>query len=291
MNITYLVGTTGTGKTKLSSLLAQKNRSTVVISADSRQVYQGMDIVTGKDHPKELKIHGIDLVQPDQNCSVSLWFDSVTPLLKRAQEAGRAVIVVGGTGFYVRALTHGIATLSVPPNPALRSSLEKLSLTHLRTKLQKLDPVKWASLNHSDQNNPRRLIRAIEVARAPSPPTPPRPALSRAPLVGLYYSDLELQTAVIRERVTSRLKQGAVAETQSLLQKYPHDLQSFSALGYSQIRAYLHGELTEPQLIASWVSAELKYAKRQLTFFRKQNVTWYDRGRISIEEIYEHLSS
>lgn len=287
---TLIVGTTGSGKTALALKFAATH-PTLLVSADSRQVYRGMDVVTGKDHPQSVPLAGIDLVAPDEPCSVSVWHNAVSPLITSAVQSGKQVVVVGGTGFYLSALSRGIATLSVPLNPPLRSELEQLSLAALQAKLQTLDPAKFLRFNHSDQRNPRRLIRAIEVAVAIGSGPTLAPVVAPAPLLGLYYSDATRYEAVIHSRVLARLKLGAIAETQQLLAKYPPTSQSFSALGYSQIISHLRGELTEAEMISAWVHAELKYAKRQLTYFRKLNVTWYDRDRMSIEEIYEqHLS-
>ncbi|MBP9702807.1 tRNA (adenosine(37)-N6)-dimethylallyltransferase MiaA [Candidatus Woesebacteria bacterium] len=289
MDTIYIVGTTGSGKTKLALRLAEL-RESVIISADSRQVYKGMDIVTGKDHPRNIKIHGIDLVDPNDECSVSVWYKHVAPVIKNAHDAGHQVIVVGGTGFYVRALTHGIETMSVPINPELRSQLETLGVSELQEMLKSLDPDRFVRFNHSDQNNPRRLIRAIEVAKS-SVSVSQNSAPNTQTMIALHYEDLNMQEHVIRERVLARLADGAVLETQELLKSIDINAKSLSALGYSEITKYLRGEISESQLVGEWVRAELNYAKRQLTFFRKQNVVWYDRGRMSIEEIYEQYLS
>lgn len=286
----FIVGTTATGKTRLALKIAAESPS-IIISADSRQVYREMDIVTGKDHPANVEIGGIDLVSPDAEFSVSQWYDSVRPQYLEANKRGEQVIVVGGTGFYIRALTEGIGTIGVPLDRKLRTRLENLSVGELQDILKQKDPTKFNQLNHSDQLNPRRLVRAIEVASADKPTTVSTLPSYSKPLIGLYYQDLELQKKLIRERVISRLEAGATKETEILLSKYSPRSQSMSALGYSQICKYLQGEITEAELIDRWTIDELKYAKRQLTFFRKLNVTWYDRGRMSIEEIYDHLSS
>lgn len=290
MGAIFIVGTTASGKTSLALMLAQR-KPAVIISADSRQVFKEMDIVTGKDHPKDTEIIGIDLVNPNEPFSVSQWYDSVEPHYVRSVNAGAQVIVVGGTGFYVRALTEGIGTLNVPVSPALRAELEVLSVGELQAVLKRKDFAKFDQLNHSDQLNPRRLIRAIEVASADQPATQSHiPSYSR-PLIGLYYQDLGLQEKMIRERVVSRLDLGAIKETKYLISKYGAGSQSMSALGYSQIQEYIKGNLTYPALIDQWTKAELSYVKRQLTYFRKLNVTWYDRGRMNLQEIYEHISS
>lgn len=269
-----IVGPTATGKTKKALALSAKQPS-ILVSADSRQLYRGMSIVTGKDHPKDLKIYGIDIVNPDQPCSVSVWYDTVMPPIRQAWAEGKLPIIVGGTGLYVHALTHGIATMSVPINQALRSDLSPLSITKLQDKLYKLDPAKYASMNHSDQNNPRRLIRAIEIYKDPIFVKPRRDRkLPQTEIIGLKYSDLRVQREKITQRVLARLEQGAIAETKKLLAKYPPSLQSMSAIGY---RSIIQGKLTKDQMIDSWVADELAYAKRQLTWFRHvQNIKWYD---------------
>ncbi len=272
-----IVGPTGTGKTARAIEEAKKT-PTVIISADSRQVYRGMDIVTGKDHPAGVKICGIDLVDPDQPCSVSVWYDAVRPVIDQALGERKQIIIVGGTGLYVRAVTHGIATMSAPLNPALRSKLESLSLSALQSKLQFLDADKFSLMNHSDQMNPRRLIRAIEVASSVDVPPESRTWNLKLKTIGLHYSDPAKYQAVIRERVLSRLAAGAVAETQKLLAEYGPDHQSFSAVGYRSIMAYISGKISEPEMIKQWVGDELKYSKRQLTWFRKdKSIEWYDK--------------
>ena len=272
-----IVGPTATGKTKKALALSAKQPS-ILVSADSRQLYCGMSIVTGKDHPKDLKIYGIDIVNPDQPCSVSVWYDAVMPPIRQAWAEGKLPVVVGGTGLYVRALTHGIAAMSVPITQALRSDLSPLSITKLQDRLRQLDPAKYASMNHSDQNNPRRLIRAIEIYKDPffvKPRTDRK--LPQAEIIGLIHSVESIQRNKIHARVITRLELGAIDETTKLLKNYSSNLQSMSAIGYRSIIQYLEGKLTKDQMIDSWVADELSYAKRQLTWFRPtKNIKWYD---------------
>lgn len=270
-----IVGPTATGKTKRAVREASKTPS-ILVSADSRQVYRGLDIVTGKDHPAGTKLYGIDLVSPDQECSVSHWYDAVIPHIQEAWGEEKQVIVVGGTGLYVRALTEGIATIKVPPDPALRHVLEPLSLFRLQAKLKKLSPLKFMAMNHSDQANPRRLIRAIEIARSSPPPTPILPP-HRVTLIGLKCSDDSTYRARVRTRVVARLKAGAIKETKQLLREYEGNIQSMSAIGYRSLIKFIGGEYTQPEMIEAWICDELRYAKRQLTWFRKdKRIKWYD---------------
>jgi len=274
-----IVGPTGTGKTAKAIELAQKQPS-ILISADSRQVYRGMDIVTGKDHPAGFPIFGLDIVDPGDPCSVAVWYEAVMPAIVQAWQEAKLPIVVGGTGLYVKALTHGIETMHVPINQALRNELLSLSIIKLQQKLVQLDKAKFESLNHSDSLNPRRLTRAIEVAQHRTS-HPERALASRMNhmdtiLIGLKYSVESIQRNKIQERVISRLKQGAIQETQALLLKYSPSLQSISAIGYRSIIRYLAKSCTKQETINTWVADELAYVKRQMTWFRKQPVIWYD---------------
>jgi tRNA dimethylallyltransferase len=273
--IICVVGSTATGKTKKAIELASHQPS-ILVSADSRQVYKGMDIVPGKDHQKDVAMYGIDLVDPDQSCSVSVWYDEVAPHIIEATLQNKQIIVVGGTGLYVKAITDGIKTMSVPLDQNLRDELSLLSVLELQDKLKKLDNSKFESMNHSDQLNPRRLVRAIEIANSGQSLQQMDLCKTAPKIIGLKYKDSNLQKEKIRERVLSRLELGAIAETQVLLTKYNRDLQSMSALGYRSIIKYLDNELSKEEMIESWVHDEMAYVKRQMTWFHKVPVIWYD---------------
>lgn len=270
-----IVGPTGTGKTAKAIELATEQPS-VIISADSRQVYRGMDIVTGKDHPKEIEIFGIDIVDPDEPCSVAVWYDSVIPLIIQAWKNKKQVLVVGGTGLYVKAILGGIDTMKVPIDQSLRDALKPLSISELQTKLNALNVIKFKSMNHSDSLNPRRLIRAIEVAMSKRAPLKSKIYNLESKIIGLKYFNDSNYRSKIKDRVISRVKAGAIEETKLLLSKYDKSLQSLSAIGYKSIIGFLDGKLSEDEMIESWVSGEVAYAKRQMTWFRKQPVIWYD---------------
>lgn len=279
-----IVGPTATGKTNLALKLSIQQPS-ILISADSRQVYKGMDIVTGKDHPKDVTIYGIDLISPNESCSVAIWHSAVYPHIIKAWENGILPIIVGGTGLYVKALTEGIATMSVPINQALRAELVNNSIAQLQAQLISLSQDKFNSMNNSDQHNPRRLIRAIEVASSPHNTHQSSIVNPKSEMIGLYYSSQSIQEDMIRERVIQRLSLGAIEETKLLITRYGTNLQSLSAIGYKTIIDYLNHLISQDQMIELWVKGELDYAKRQMTWFRKQRVVWHDRGIIDIEEI------
>jgi len=276
-----IAGPTASGKTSLALKLSEFFPS-ILVSADSRQVYREMDIVTGKDHPESTTLYGIDLVGPDEECSVSGWYQAVIPAIEEAWASDLLPIIVGGTGLYFRALTKGIETMSIPPNQELRDSLSEFPVQDLQSKLGELDSKKLGSMNQSDRQNPRRLIRAIEVASSEAK-TPSvalqrevRPSLNSL-IIGLRPFDQGKFTTTVRERVLSRLELGALQETQDLLSKYPQDLPSFSSLGYPHLIDHLSGKLTEDELINNWTQEELQYSKRQLTWFNKvEDLHWFD---------------
>lgn len=272
--IICVVGSTGTGKTK-KAIEISKDQPSIIISADSRQVYRGMDIVTGKDHPSDVNIYGIDIVDPSDSCSVSIWYDSVMPVIERAWNNNVLPIVVGGTGLYVRSIVKGIETMSVPINESLRGELSKLTVSELADHLVSINPEKFNSMNDSDRQNPRRLIRAIEVGESEGIKSP-KLHIAEAEFLGLRYLDHDQYAKTIRARVIERINSGAIAETKQLLSKYSATLSSMTAIGYQSIVRHLDGQLSYDEMIEDWVLGELQYAKRQTTWFRKEPVIWYD---------------
>jgi tRNA dimethylallyltransferase len=159
MKVLIVCGPTATGKTALAAKLA-KQFSGEIISADSRQVYQEMDIVTGKDRPRGVTILGYDLVKPDENFSVAHFIDFAVPQIKALVKKRKLPIVVGGTGLWLKALVEPIETIAVSPNPQLRKNLKDFSAGKLFKLLKELNSVRAKNMNHSDRNNPRRLIRS-----------------------------------------------------------------------------------------------------------------------------------
>lgn len=261
MKLLIICGPTATGKTDLAAKLA-KEFSGEIISADSRQVYKGMDIVTGKDKPRGVKIWGYDLVKPDEEFSVAHFVKLANEQIKKIAGRGHLPIVVGGTGFWLDALVSPPPTIDVKPNWKLRKRLEKFSAKQLLNQLKKIDLGRAASMNQSDRNNPRRLIRAIEVAK--SGKRGGKAVGYEAIWIGLKAT-LKVLDRRIEERVKKRVKAGAVKEWERLKSKFNQDLPSMSAIGYREL----------PD-IGKWVRAEKQYARRQLTWFRKNKaIKWY----------------
>ena len=232
--ILVICGPTASGKTSLAisvakNLLIQssfraKSRnltpppSVNLLSADSRQIYRGLDIVTGKDIPEDLppsiNFFGLDLVEPNQSFNLSDYVQYSKKVIQESLSQKIPLIIVGGTGLYLKAITSDLLNVQVPPNQSLRSELEKLTLVELQNKLQEVNPEKYKSLNNSDVNNPRRLIRALEIACYSGTCHPARPTGGRVTVspchpsfswVGLRQ-DKEAQSASIRQRnLTGRI--------------------------------------------------------------------------------------
>lgn len=262
--ILIICGPTATGKTALAAKLAKKFKAEL-ISADSRQVYKGMNIVTGKDKPKGVKIHGLDLINPDEDFSVAHFVKYTATLINQI----RFPIIVGGTGLYLNSLVNPPQTLSIKPNYQLRKKLAEKPLSVLQTELRKLNLEKFNSMNHSDQLNPRRLIRAIEVSlQGESSQVSTRTLLNGKYdflWIGLTATKRILDKR-IKDRVQTRVKAGALQEWEKLKQKHALSLPSMSGIGYKEL----------PDINA-WIQAEQQYCRRQLTWFNKNKlIHWFD---------------
>ena len=281
-------GATATGKTALGVRLA-KLFDGELVSADSRQVYKGMDIGTGKD-VKELEgvpFWMIDVVKPDEEYSVSHYALQATTVIDDIQKRKKLPIIVGGTGFYIRALLYPFETLHVPPNNTLRLALSDASVTMLQKKLVSLDKNIFHAMNKSDQMNPRRLIRKIEISlRGPLGELRERGEEQDILHIGLNVSLEELYRR-IDARVEKRVKQGVKVEIQTLLDRgYSWDMHSMHALGYIQWK----DAVSDVEAIARWKHDEYAYARRQMTWFNKEkNIIWFDIStsdyRASIEKL------
>jgi tRNA dimethylallyltransferase len=306
-------GPTATGKTDLALKLAKKFKGELV-NADSRQVYRGLNIGTGKDLPsgasfhncqrrfnlekspfgvgyylleKDIPIWLLDVVTPDYNFNVADYLRLAVPVIKDIWARGKLPILVGGTGFYLQALIVGVGTAHIPQNKSLRQDLVALSQEQLQTRLLKDDPAKFASMNNSDRHNPRRLIRAIEVADfSDNKETEEIPSLSKAEVDILWLGlklDLPLLDKRIDQRVKTRLNQGLLTEIEGLLKEGYSFANSVlgETLAYAQWRDYFstsqdkNSELEKA--IWAWKKAEKQYARRQMTWFRKnKRLVWFD---------------
>ncbi|OGM29535.1 tRNA (adenosine(37)-N6)-dimethylallyltransferase MiaA [Candidatus Woesebacteria bacterium RIFCSPHIGHO2_01_FULL_44_10] len=291
MNKLFVVcGPTATGKTELALNLAKKF-SGVLVSADSRQVYRQMDIGTGKDKHKTGNILGYDLVSPRDEFSVAAYVKFARRAVRQIWRQKKLPILVGGTGFYIKGVVDGIGTSSVPRNLNLRKSLEKKSAEELFEILSAEDPIKAASMNQSDRKNPRRLIRAIEVARKVLSIKYQVLSIKADVLFVGLKADKKVLDERIEKRVQQRLSQGFEKEVKNLLKSGVRwEDQSMQSLGYRQYKDYFEGKVDKQIFVRKWESEEQKYAKRQMVWFkRNRRINWFDISKRGWQKKVEKL--
>ena len=282
--ILCIVGPTATGKTALA-LQISKVIPSVIISADSRQVYLGMDIGTGKDRPDDgTRIELIDQARPNEEWSVAHFLEKTIPLVHTAWNHHLLPIIVGGTGMYIQALGGEYETTSIPQNPQLRAQLNTMTTSQLQGLIQDVDEKKWEQMNASDRGNPRRLVRAIEIAQADVSVKKPKP-LPQADFLWIgLHAPLQTLEKRIQERVLARIKQGMEREVRLLIQQYLEWIGfAWSATGYKETRQYIEGKLSKKEWVDLWSLHEYQYAKRQYTWFNKRkHIEWFDIVSIDI---------
>ncbi len=296
-----LVGPTGVGKTALSLSLAQRLPvACEILSADSRQIYRGMDIGTAKPTPEEraqVPHHLLDLAAPDEVITLAqyqaLCYRTVDEVLGR----GHLPLLVGGTGLYVRAVVEGWTVPRVPPDPALRGHLLRLAEEQgpevLFRRLQEVDPEAAARM---DPRNVRRVIRALEVCEATGRPfsayqrrdPPPYHIL----MVGLTMPR-EALYARVDARIDRMLQEGLVDEVRSLLAAgYAPDLPAMTGLGYREIGLYLRGEASLEEAVALLRRNTRRLIRHQYNWFRLDDprIRWYDaRDEDLVERVREEV--
>mgnify|MGYP000457008932 CR=1 FL=1 len=283
----FLVGATASGKTAVAHCLAEQLGGEI-LSADSMLVYAGMDIGTAKPDAaarRRVRYHGLDLTTPDQPFSVGRYLASVrlsladSPAARTPRPEG-GLLVAGGTGLYARALTQGLAD-APPANPSVRAYwtdvLEEQGLEPLQAELQRRSPGLYGAL--ADPQNPRRLIRALELAAAGLGRREPTwaAAAPSAPLAGLRRAPEDLNRR-IEERVRAMFRGGFVDEVRVLQARWPQTSETArQAIGYAEARAYLAGALSLAQAEEQTVIRTRQLAKRQRTWFAHQaDVRWID---------------
>jgi tRNA dimethylallyltransferase len=281
--LVVLLGPTASGKTALSLTLAEKFNGEIV-SCDSVAVYREMEIGTAKPSPAERGLvphHLIDAFAPDQECTAGDYARLARLALREIVGRGHLPIVTGGTGLYLRALIDGLFA-GPQRSQELRERLERSHLRHgqgwLHRVLARLDPAS-AVLIHA--NDTPKLIRAIEVSLAARQPMSEAWKTGRDPLTGfrILRVGLDPDRKSLYDRINSRAGQmfaeGLIEETRELIAKYGESPRAFDSLGYKQARAVLRGEMTLPDAIASAQQGHRNYAKRQLTWFRREpGVQW-----------------
>ncbi len=274
--ILVIVGPTASGKSEIA-VRAAKLFGGEIISADSRQVYRGLDIGTGKITPEEMRgvaHHLLDVANPRETFTVSdykkLAREATTDILHR----GKLPIICGGTGLYVNTLVDNLIIPEVAPNEKLRSELATKTAEELFSKLRALDPLRAETI---DRHNPRRLVRAIEIATAlGSVPQKSYGVTAYEPIiVGALRDPAELKTR-ISSRLRARLKNGMVEEAKKLHREgLPFVRMESLGLEYNYLAEYLQKKLTREEMAKKLERAIAHYAKRQMTWFKKdRRIVW-----------------
>ncbi len=287
-----IVGPTATGKTDIALELA-KLLNAEILSCDSRQVYKGLDLGTGKEPGEKfsvskfenywiingVKIWMYDVAFPKEQYSVSNYIQDSKKIISQLWKQNKLPVVVGGTGFYLQGLLDGNDTASLPPNELIRQTLEAMNLPELQEKFKSLSPQIFANLNNSEKNNPRRLIRKIELALAPKGEkiTGLR-EISNCLIIGLV-ADKQILNERIEKRVIKRVNDGMIQEAIDL-HSNGLSYQRMRQLGleYGVMADFLEGIIKSEQEFILVLQQKIKqYAKRQLTWFKRdKNIVWVD---------------
>ena len=297
--LVVIVGPTGAGKTRVSLALAAATGGEV-ISCDSQQVYTGMDIGTGKATAEEracVPHHLLDVVMPDQEMTVARFIAMADAAIAEISARGRPIIVVGGTGLYVRALLLGLFE-GPPASPELRDELGKLPVEALRAELERIDP---ASAERIEKNDAKRIIRALEVWKLTGEPMSAHQArhdfktLARrydARLVGLAPERDALYRA-IDARVDQMVVDGLEAEVAALRAAgYLPPLRSQQAIGYAELHAVAAGELDRTRAIELIKRNSRHYARRQVSWYRGDGtISWHpDPAAVDLDDVGRYLA-
>lgn len=272
-----VVGATASGKTAYAVELARRVNGEI-ISADSRLVYKGLDIGTAKPDMDErfgVPHYMIDIVEPEVDYSVGLYVNEARNIIEDIISRGKTPVIAGGTGLYFRILLENYDLPKINPDYELRETLSKLSFAELYEMLVNLD-AEAAKL--VEQNDKRRAIRFIEVVKLAGLPVSEARGLKEPEFdvewIGLNYPREELYDRINR-RVDLMIEQGLVEETQNLLSKHGRISNIINTIGYREILSYLDGELTLEEAKDKLKQNTRNYAKRQLTWFRKNpDIKW-----------------
>lgn len=267
-NVFFIVGPTATGKSELAADVALQVGAEIV-SADAFQIYRGLDLLTAKPDAATLRKtphHLIGTVRLSEEMNAEKFRRQAGEAMAEIQARGRRVLVVGGSGLYIKALTHGLSPLPAA-DPALRRQLDHLSTGELGVRLAQLDP---PTAGRIDLKNRHRLIRAVEICLLTGRPMTTQRQASSGPAapagVFVLRDRADLYTR-INQRVQRMLEQGVVEEISGITET---SVTAGKALGFSELRALLDGRISRAECVAAIQQQTRRYAKRQLTWFRRQ---------------------
>jgi len=295
-NVLIIVGPTGVGKTGFSIFYASHHNSEIV-SADSRLIYKYLDIGTAKPSPEErgsIPHHFIDIINPDQHYSAGIYGKQARVTIDQIIERKHEPLVVGGAGFYIRALVDGMFDLEAHDESLkamLQQQVETEGLDALYSYLKGIDPIIAGRLHPNDR---QRILRAIEVYKITGTPLSRLQSFESEPCnfnpvyVGLTMERSTLYRRIDR-RVDSMLKKGLIDEVKQLRKmNYSENLSSLQTVGYQEVFQFLNGKLRLEEMISLIKKNTRNYAKRQLTWFNSnKNISWFT---IDKEQNYKDIS-
>ncbi len=298
-----ICGATASGKSGLALKLAQR-LNTVIISADSRQVYREFDIGTAKPSVAEQKLvphYLIDICEPTETLTLAEYQEQTQEIINRFQiphlpnspspPSPPPPLLVGGTGLYIKSITKGLKIPRVAPHPELRSQLSALGQTQLYRFLSQVDPVATSKIHPNDRVRTLRALevyyvtgKTITVQQGKNPPN--YPILQ----IGLDC-DVDILDRRIAQRTHQMIELGLVAEVTKLCHKYGQDLPLLNTLGYAEIKQYLAGDLNLDSAIADTILHTRQFAKRQRTWFRNiREINWFDVNNPDlVENVWQRI--
>lgn len=294
--IIVILGPTASGKSDLAVKIAKKFNGEV-ISADSRQIYKGLDIGSGKITKKEMKNiphYLLDVASPKRIFTVAQYQKLAKKAIKQIIKNNKIPIVCGGTCFYIDALIYDYQLPKVAPQPKLRKQLEKKSTKELFQQLKKLDTQRAKNI---DKNNRRRLIRALEIVLTTNLPIPTLATTCGSKKImpcnilkiGIKKSPEELKKR-IEKRVNLMIKLGLIDETKKLIKQYSSTTPALDSIGYKEIIAYLQNKISLNEVIDLIKKNTWQYAKRQMTWWRRyKKIHWLTKPTSAIPLVKDFL--
>jgi tRNA dimethylallyltransferase len=284
--LVVVAGATATGKTELGIRLAEafiaQGRPATVMSADSRQVYRGLDIGTAKVSAADrarVPHEGLDLVDPPDRFALADFVAHAREVLAAVAASDGVALLVGGTGLYLRAVARGLDLEALPDDPDLRQRLEaELAIDGLPALVERLTTLAPILAAHTDTANPRRVLRALEIAelRGDGPRPVPRGYDGPVTWIGLTVDRVEHERRIVA-RARGQFDDGLVEEAVALRERYDPDLPAFSAIGYHEAWDVADGLRTLEEAVAIDAQRNVAFAKRQRTWFRSEpDIAWLD---------------
>ena len=290
-----ICGATASGKSSLALEIAQRLNS-IIISADSRQIYREFDIGTAKPSLMEQKLvphYQIDICEPTETLTLAEYQQQTQTIIEdNNQRANNHLpLLVGGTGLYLDSITKGLKIPRVSSQPELRSQLSALGQTQLHSWLSQVDPIAATKIHFNDKF---RTLRALEVFYVTGIPITEQQG-ENPPDYPILQIGLDCDVTALDKRIAIRTNQmiemGLVKEVDYLCNKYSEDLPLLNTLGYGEIKQYLAGDLTLQQAIALTITHTRQFAKRQRTWFRKnQKINWFDNSSLNlVEQVWQKI--